>query len=205
MALIPPVGTSGIYKLAPPFSTLLQANMSYRCDAVRRIADFLEAGIDPFEEFYVPRGLSKAAYDQDLMNQVCIVSLVSAGGHWVYVPSTYVLSYPDINGVPYTVMVLGLELGALPNYRDLTGLKQALANLTRDTIGVTPTIREVAISAVQKLSQADHDALENARMLAITNTQTDRAKLLAAEQELALLRQQYAQLEAYVQNHMAGA
>jgi hypothetical protein len=198
MALIPPVGTSGIFKLAAPFSTLLQANMSYRCDAVRRIADFLEVGYDPYEEIYVPSGLTKSVYDLDLQNQVCIVSLVSTGGHWVYVPSTYIVAYPDINGVPYTVMVLGLELGAIPNYRDLTGLKQAIANLTRDTIGVMPTVREVAISAVQKLSQADHDALENARVLSINNSQTDRAKLLAAQTELAALRQQYSALEEYV-------
>ena len=198
MALIPPVGTSGIYKLAAPFNTLLQANMSYRCDAIRRIADFLEVGLDPFEEFYEPRGLTKAAYDLDLQNQVCIVSLVSTGGHWVYVPSTYISSYPDINGVPYTVMVLGLDLGAIPNYRDLTGLKQAIANLTRDTIGIMPTVKEVAISAVQKLSQSDHDALENARTIAITNSQTDRSKLFAAQSELATLRQQYTALETYV-------
>ena len=198
MALIPPVGTSGIYKLAAPFNPLLQANMSYRCDAIRRIADFLEVGLDPFEEFYEPRGLTKAAYDLDLQNQVCIVSLVSTGGHWVYVPSTYISSYPDINGVPYTVMVLGLELGAIPNYRDLTGLKQAIANLTRDTIGIMPTVKEVAISAVQKLSQSDHDALENARTIAITNSQTDRSKLFAAQSELATLRQQYTALETYV-------
>lgn len=203
MALLPPVGTSGIYKLAPPFSTLLQTNMSYRCDAIRRVADYLEVGIDPYEEIYAPRGLSRAVYDQDLLNQVCIVSLVSSGGHWVYVPSTYITAYPDINGVPYTVMVLGLELGAIPNYKDLTGLKQALASLTRDTIGVTPTIREVAISAVQKLSQADHDAVENARASAITNTQTDRAKLLATQQELAALRLQYDQLEQYIRLNMS--
>lgn len=198
MALIPPIGTSGIYKLDAPFATKLQANMSYRCDAVRRVADFLEVGLDPFEEIYASNGLTRERYDLDLANQVCIISLVSASGHWVYVPSTFVLAYPDINGVPYTVMVLGVELGAIPNYKDLTGLKQVLSNLVRDTIGITPTIREVAISAVQKLSQSDHDALENARTLAINNSQTDRAKLIATEAQLAALQQQYAQLEAYV-------
>lgn len=202
MALIPPIGTSGIYKLAAPFNTLLQSNTSYRCDAVRRIADFLEVGLEPYEEFYQPNSLTRETYDQDVRNQVCIISLVSSGGHWVYVPSTYILSYPDLNGVPYTVMVLGLELGAIPNYKDLTGLKQALSNLTRDTIGVVPTIKEVAISAVQKLSQSDHDALENARALSISNSQTDRAKLLATQAELAALKLQYAQLEQYVQQQM---
>lgn len=201
MALIPPIGTAGIFKLAAPFSTVLQTNMSYRCDAIRRIADFLEVGLDPYEEFYQLRGLTREVYDQDLRNQVAIISLVSAAGHWVYVPSTYVIAYPDLNGVPYTVMILGLELGAVPNYKDLAGLKQALANLTRDTIGITPTIREVAISAVQKLSQSDHDALENARTLAITNSQTDRAKLITVQAQLTALQQQYALLEAYVRDN----
>jgi hypothetical protein len=202
MALIPPIGTSGIYKLASPFSSKLQQNMSYRCDAVRRISDYLEEGVDPYTELYVPNNISKAQYDQDLLNQVCIISLVSAANHWVHVPSTYILAYPDLNGVPYTVMVIGLEVGAIPNYKDLSGFKHALSELTRDTIGVTPVIREVVISAEQKLSQADHDALENSRAMLITNSQTDRARLIAAQNELTTLRQQYAQLQAYVQANM---
>lgn len=200
MALIPPVGTAGIYKLDAPFSAQLQPNMSYRCDAVRRLSDFLEVGVDPYEEFYKKNDLTKEKYDLDVMNRVCMISLVSSSGHWLYVPSTYILAYPDLNGVPYTVMVLGLELGAIPNYKDLTGLKQALSNLTRDTIGITPVIKEVAVSAVTKLSQADADALEAARQSQITNSQTDRAKLLALQQAYTLLQQQYAQLEAYVRS-----
>lgn len=200
LALIPPVGTAGIYNLATPFNTLLQNNTSYRCDAVRRFADFLEIGVEPFEEYYQPAGISEAQYNQDVVNRVCIVSLVSSTGHWVYVPSSYILSYPDLNGVPYSVVVLGLELGALPNYMDLTGLKQVLSDICRDTVGVTPTIKEVVISAVEKLSQSDHDVLENARYLAIFNTQTDRARLLQAESELTTLRLQYQQLENYVKN-----
>lgn len=202
MALIPPVGTSGIYKLAPPFSTKLQPNTSYRCDAVRRPSDFLEEGTDPYEEFYKPNDIAKEVYDQDLMNQVAIISLVSSAGHWVHVPSTYVLAYPDLNGVPYAVMVLGLELGAIPNYKDLSGLKQALANLTRDTIGVLPVVKEVAISAVSRLSQADHDALEAARALLINNSQTDRAKYLALQAAYETLQRQYQELETYVRNNM---
>ena len=181
-----------------PFSTLLQSGMSYRCDAIRRFSDFIELSIEPFEEYYAPNGLTEADYEQDLENQVCMVALVSSSGHWVYVPSSYITAYPDLNGVPYTVMVLGLELGAIPNYKDLSGLKQTLSDLCRDTIGVTPTVREVAISAVQKLSQSDHDALETARQSAITNSQTDRSKLLAAQAELTQLREQYRKLEEWV-------
>lgn len=174
--------------------------MSYRCDAVRRISDFMIEGVNVYDEIYQPEGISQAKYDQDLLNQVCIVSLVSGADHWVHVPSTYIIAYPDLNGIAYNVLVLGLEIGAVPNYRDLTGLKAALSDLTRDTLGMVPTVREVVISAEQKLSQADHDALENARNVMITNSQTDRAKLIAAQYELATLRQQYNDLVNYVRS-----
>lgn len=201
MALIPPIGTAGIYKLQEPFQAMLQPNMSYRADAVRRLSDFLEVGIDPYEEFYKKNGLSKETYDQDTLNQVAMVSLVSAGGHWVYVPSTYILAYPDLNGVPYAVTILGLELGAIPTYKDLSGLKNALSNLCRDTVGVQPQVKEVVVSAVSKLSQADHDALEAARAAMITNTTTDRAKYLQLQAAYAQLQQQVAALEAYIKAH----
>lgn len=201
-ALIPPIGTSGIYRLQAPFSAKLQTGMAYRCEAVRRVSDFQEVGVDVYEEFYMPNGLTRAQYEQDLANQVAIISLVASSGHWVHVPSTYILAYPDLGGVPYTVMVLGLELGAIPNYMDLTGVKAAITNLVRDTIGVTPQIREVAVSAVQKLSQSDHDVLENARKVQINNTQTDRARAIDFETKFNALQQQHTALQNWVKQNM---
>lgn len=200
MALIPPVGIAGLFQLASPFNNVLQTNVSYRCDAIRRINDLIALGVDPFEEYYQPFGLTQAQYDQDLINRVSIITLVSDANHFVRVPSTYLLAYPDINGVPYHVLLLGVELGAIPNYKDLTGLKQAITNLVRDTIGIVPTIREAVVSAEQKVSQQDHEVLEAARSNLIINTQTDRAKLYAAQAELATLRGQHSQLESYVKN-----
>lgn len=198
LAFIPPIGTAGIYSLAAPFNTDLLTNTSYRCDAARRFSDFIELGTDPFEEFYVPKGLTQDQYNQDVINQVVIISLVSSSNHWVHVPSTYVLALPDINGVAYAVTVLGMEMGAIPNYMDLTGLKSALADLAHATIGIRPAIKEAVISAVEKVSQADHDALEAARQQAITNSTTDRARLITLQQQYDTLKGQYDQLEAYV-------
>lgn len=203
MALIPPIGTSGIYKLADPFQGLMQPNMSYRCDAVRRLSDLLNVGVEPYEEYYQKNGLSKDKYDQDTQNQVSIVSLVSTSGHWIFVPTTYILQYPDLNGVAYHVLVLGLELGAIATYKDLTGLKTSLANLCRDTVGVLPTVKEAVVSAESKLSQADADALEAGRQVLINNTQTDRAKYLTLQQENAALRQQITDLENYIKSHLS--
>jgi hypothetical protein len=198
MAMIPPVGTSGVYTLSGPFTTKLRANTSYRCEAVRRVADLLEMGVDPFEEFYEPIGLSRATYDMDLANMVSIVSLASESNHWLYVPSSYITGYPNINGISYTALILGVQLGAVPNYMDLSGLHAAIKEIVQDTIGVIPNIQTVGVSAAQMLSQTDHDAVEAARQYKITNTQTSRAKVIALTRENASLRQKLQSLEAYV-------
>lgn len=123
---MPPVGASGVYVLDSPFNTKLLTNTSYRCDAIRRFNDFYEMGVDPFEEFYSPAGLGKERFDADIATNTVIVSLVSQNNHWVYVPSSFIRSFPNVNGVSYTSLVLGVTLGAIPNYMDLSGLYTAI-------------------------------------------------------------------------------
>lgn len=199
---MPPIGASGVYSLEAPFANKLLNNTSYRCDAIRRFNDLYELGIDPFEEYYRPEGLTKARFDSDVAAQTGIVSLVSQNNHWVYVPSSFIRSFPNVNGVAYTSLVLGVTLGAIPNYMDLSGLYATMSNLVRDTIGVTPQIQSVAVSNVTNLSQQDHDRLEAARLQNVNNSTTDRAKYIAAQQENAMLRQQLTQLENFVKNNL---
>ena len=191
MALIPPIGTAGIYDLKAPFSARLQPKVSYKCEAVRKLSDIIEEGVDPYEEFYLPVGLSETAYQADLLNNACIVSLQSSSGHWVRVPTTYINSYPNINGVPYRGMVLGVELGPIPEYLDLAAVKVAVSNVIRDVLGVRPTVKEVAITSTQNFSQNDHDVLEGTRASLIVNSDTDRAKLLDLQARFAALQRDY--------------
>lgn len=199
---MPPVGASGVYVLDTPFNTKLLNNTSYRCDAIRRFNDLYEMSIDPYEEFYRPAGVSKERFDADVASQTAIVSLVSQNNHWVYVPSSFIRSFPNVNGIPYTSLVLGVTLGAIPNYMDLSGLYTAVSNLVRDTIGVSPQIQSVAVSNVTNLSQQDHDRLEAARLQNVNNSTTDRAKYIALQKENAMLRQQLMQLENYVKTNL---
>lgn len=200
--LLPPLGASGVYTLSAPFQNKMQANTSYRCDAIRRLNDFIELGVDPYEEFYAPMQIPRSTYERDIGQNVSIVSLVSQNNHWVYVPSTYITSYPNVNGIPYVSLLLGVSLGAIPHYMDMSGLSAAISNLVRDTIGVVPQIRQVAVSDVTNLSQRDHDALETNRQQAINNTQTDRARAIALQSENAALRTQLNDLQAYIRNNL---
>lgn len=162
------------------------------------MADIVVLGIDPHAEFYAPHGLTYQHYEQDLLNGECIVSLRSNAGHWVYVPTSYVRSYPNTGGIPYTAIVMGINIGAVPNYLDLTQLKQRIVDLVRDTIGVSSTVTQVAISPTKNLPQADSNAIEAARTANITSTNTDRAQFINMRNQRDAALQKVAELEAYI-------
>lgn len=202
--LIPDLGTSGVFSLTAPFNNALMANASYTCISIRQLEDIIAAGGDPYTQYYQPReqtsGDLQAQYNADLGNGVCIVSLQQSSGAVVYVPSSFVASYPSKGGVPYTNLMMAVDLGAMPNYVDLTFLKQQIANLVKDTVGLTSVlIQTVVVSPTTNISSSDHARAEAARLANITNTTTPEAQVIALTKQLQTLQGQYANLEAFVQ------
>ncbi len=201
MSLIPPLGASGIYKLKAPFENTLRLNVAYRCAAIRRFNDLLERGSNPFQDYYVPNGLSEQTYQADARANTAIISLASDADHWVYVPATYIESFPNQGGIPYQGLVLGVPLGPVPTYTDLSGVKIALENVVRDQLGISVQANFVAVTEIQNLKQEDHDRIEASRANAVSSAVTDRAKYLqiqAAFQELQLRNQA---LEQYIRDN----
>ena len=195
---IPAVGVSGIYTLLPPFNTALTENLSYTCTAVRRLGDIIAAGGNPLNEYYLTKTLTAEIYKQDVANDVCIVSLQSPGGQMVFVPSSYIKSYPDIGGVPYSVIAMAINLGAIPTDMDLTYISSQVVDLVKDTIGIDSEVNLVEIASPSLLTYDDSKALEIARKAKIATTMTDRALYLDVSAKLASARQKIAALEAYI-------
>lgn len=197
--LIPTIGITGVFTLTSPFDTQLVANASYTCLAVRQLEDYLASGGDPFTQFYQPQNLSQDQYNSDIALGVCIVTLQSSSGAVLYVPSSYIASFPATGGVPYTNLILGVDLGAMPDYVDLTFLKQQIANLVKTTIGLLSVqITTVVVSPTTNISSADHKTAEAARLNNITNTQTPEQQVVALTKQLQALQLQYANLESFL-------
>jgi hypothetical protein len=199
----PQVGQAGLYTLLPPFDTQLVASTPYACIAVRKLTDIIAAGGDPFAEYYEPNQLDDAAFQADVAADACIVSL-QAGGHTVvYVPTTYIAGAPNIGGVPYTVMALGISLGAIPDSLDLTYIKGKIQADVLENLGVDAEVHAMAISLPTLLTHDQAKAAEIARQAKKGTVVTDYAKYLKEKdlRESAELRIQ--QLEAFIRdNHM---
>jgi hypothetical protein len=176
------LGASGIYSLNAPWNTALVANTNYTCISIRELAEIVSSGGDPFNDYYVPENLDISVYNTDVANGVSIIGLQAADNSVVYVPSSYIASYPDGNGVPYRVMLLSIPIGPIPDSLDLSAISQKIQDDVQDMIGVQATVRSVAVSKVQLLSASDAATVEAARQALITNSTTDYSKYLAAQQ-----------------------
>lgn len=199
--LIPAQGSKGLFKLAAPFDTKLVPKVAYTCQAIRSIRDLVAAGEDPFKDYYEPASLTKQIYDEDVASNVYIVSLQSGVGDWVYVPTTYILSYPDMNGVMYSPTLLGFYLGIVPDSLDLSTLQDDICDLISDTVGINKELiqPEILICGTPTMvSQDDAAVMEASREQNIKTTNTDRSRLLEMTALYEASTQKVQELENYI-------
>jgi len=155
-SIIPPVNTKGIYTLRTPWISDL--THEYTCFAQRRYEDLSADGTDVYTTYYAPKGLTEANYADDLAAGAFLITLASTStsGATIYVPSTYILSYPDQSSVEYRYVVLGIGLGALYSGIDLAMLEQELSQTCTSIIGVAPTVTVNLSSLSTSVTTQDH-------------------------------------------------
>lgn len=198
MAFTPDIGQSGVYKLVYPFDTLVTPKVVYTCRSLRTINDILAAGEEIFETYYKSIGLTQTDYERDAKNNVCIVGLQSGTGEWIYVPSSYIQTAPNMNGVKYSSLVLGVSLGPLPDKFNLEGLIAIFKDATTATIGVTPEIKGIVVSQPAILNREEHERLEAARTEKITTNRTDYSRVREQAAIITRLNEQIRALEQYI-------
>jgi hypothetical protein len=189
---VPDIGSSGLFSLGAPFDNALTANVSYTCIAIRGLNEVTAAGEDTYDVYYLPRQITKEVYNTHVTAGVYLITLQSGTGSIVYVPSVYILSAPNVSGVKYGTVMLGVSLGALADNVSLEALKTSITNLVRDTLGVTPTLKAMVVSQASLISQTDHEAIEK----------SDYARLreMTIQRDTAL--ETIAQLNAYILEHI---
>ena len=192
----PPLHAKGVYKLLTPWS--LPNTVIYECIAIRDHTDFLERGEDVFALFYEPKGLTEADFNADKALGVNIVTLASGSLPVVHVPDTYIEAYPDFDTIPYKSVVLSISLGPLPDQFDLAFMKTQMAALASDVTGVVSQVNLHVLPSLDVVTRDQHTALEVIRQAAISNRTTDRARLLAAQSQIASLQTRIAALEQIV-------
>lgn len=201
--LIPVIGASGIFPVKAPFNTKISAFDIYTCQAIRRMSDILAEPSDPYALYYAPLGISEDEYKIDLDNNVCILSLQSGMGNWVFVPNSYLLSLPLVNGIRYTSMVINVALGPLPDHEPLDLIKKQISDVVLDTLGITAVVKEAAVSNTSVIPTNSHEIFLAKRLIkGKTVAKTDTQKLREAQEKMRMYESKIADLENYIRTKL---
>lgn len=199
--LIPAVGTKGRYTLKPPFDAAMKPNTLYTLSAVRKFDEIETFAQSIYEQFYHPFQLTESDVNTDRANGAMIITLMTAEAQALYVPTTYVQSYPDLNYKPYRQFVAVLSFGAMADDTLFEPVIQGLKNATSEFLGVEPEVHIASMPLTDVITPEQHENLEATRQAAISNRTTDYARLYEAQATIALQEQRIAILEKIVKDN----
>lgn len=206
MKLTPPLNTVGRYVLRTPW--IANPGVLYTCAAIRSFDDIYKLGLDVYTTYYTPMGVtdgvivsgSAFSFQNEKAQSPNIITLLGNDNTVIYVPDTFIAKFPDLSEVKYSHMVLSVSLGALPDYLDLTDLKNNISDVVANVTGVSAAVKEHRAPSVNNPTSAQHEALEASRVALITVLDTTNAKLLKAQADLQLANQKIQALTAQLVN-----
>lgn len=191
--LTPSLGTKGLFELRAPFE--LVPGVEYHVAAVRSLEEVRVLDTDPLTRIYLNNGLSKTDYESDRVAGASIVTLLAVNQAPVYVPDTYIVSFPSNDMVPYSRLVLTSNLGPLPTDFDTSLIEAKVKAALSDILGVEPPVRFGQLPFTGVITHDQHKALQTARAAAIKNRTTDHAKVLDYETLIFEQRERIQMLE----------
>lgn len=200
--ILPTLGSSGTYELDAPYDTKILPEEIYTCKGIRKLSEYISHNQDPKKTIYDYYGLSDSDYDNDIKEDMEIISLQNKDGVWLYVPARYILKYPIVNGIPYHQIALVCKLPAIEVNNDLEFLKTDIGNLIRDYLGIDSVIDIVELSRVIAITKEMSDTMTVERSLISNGRITDRSRYTQLLQDHDIALDKINQLEMYIKNNI---
>lgn len=191
--MTPTLGAKGLFVLRSPFE--VTAGIEYHVAAIRSLEEVRVLDTDPLTRIYLNNGLSKVEYEADRAADAHIVTLLAVNQPPVYVPDTYIVSFPSNDSVSYSRLVLTANLGPLPTDFDTTLIESKVKAALSDILGVEPPVRFGQLPYTGVITHDQHKVLQSARAAAIKNRTTDHAKALDCEKLIFEQRERIQMLE----------
>lgn len=158
--ITPPISAKGVFKIHKPFR--IRDNKVYEVIAIREFSDLWAEHVDIFAMYYEPVGLTDKEYRRDAEIGAAIITLKGEDGV-VYIPDTYIESYPELGLADYQHVVLSVSLGPIARKQNLDGLMNDIAQLVSKHIGVKGKVQIHVAPLHDTLTQQQAKKLEQVR------------------------------------------
>jgi hypothetical protein len=109
----PPINAAGKYVLRAPF--VADPLISFKCEAISGFEALEERGVNVKTNYYDPFGsVVIDEYSGDRSRGINIITLMANNGTVIYVPSSFIISYPGEKSVPHGRLIVVVDCGPLP-------------------------------------------------------------------------------------------
>lgn len=160
---LPLLGEKGRYFLKSPFQC--KPDLLYECTRLCTLSEaIVDGALDVWRDVYEANGLSEAIYQSDVSNNIRLVFLSHKKKDTLIVPQSYLEQTPDQNYVPYSQVILTVDLGLLPSSLQLPELKQALEAIAQTYCQTEIPVNEHRIDDGYFISFEEHLTLEIKRL-----------------------------------------
>jgi len=153
MYLSPQVGVKGVYGVLPPF---VLEDSPYECTNVATMKSLILSGVNVYDVYFKPYGLTKNEYDIAYQRNDRIITLTSDSGEELELPEYYVKSIPLLDNVIYGNKALVIELGELPLDIDLNSLVNVIKEQAITLLGVEAKCTKVALKKFRHITVQEH-------------------------------------------------
>jgi hypothetical protein len=185
--LIPAAYASGSFEAISPFNAVVDPSIYYTVEAVRTVDEMLSDKINLYTLVFQPVGVQESDYETILnrcrdINAVVVV-LTAPGRAKTYVLSSYLKSFPLVDGYSYERMCLIADLGAVPPEfaNVLAEAQKHFADYLEANVGIKSTVHIGTIPTTGYTSKKDHDIFETTRKNKINMTQNDVTRVKELE------------------------
>lgn len=190
----PPLYASGKWVLRTPW--LAANDVTYVCHAIRTFEDIEKMGENVYERYYKPyitngsthNGVVWKFSDERLLYPN-IVTLISNDNRIIYVPDTFITSFPDASEFTYRQVVLAVPLGILPDKFDVSHITAAIKDKVSSMLGITVTPLVSTASLTSNPTLEEHLSLEANRQAAIRNAESTETLLIQEKAKNASLQE----------------
>lgn len=196
MNIVPPLNTKGRFVLRTPW--VADPAKVYTVIGLRTFLELVSSSVDIYKNYYEPMKVEREKYEEDYKEQATLVILYNEEGGMLFVPSTYVQSFPTQSVPNYANYVLSALLGPFRTDYDFGFTVQKAKESLSDTLGFEPEVFIDVIGEAQPMSVENAEVLEANRQAAIKDRKSAYARNLELEAEAEDLRQQIAALQSVI-------
>ena len=183
--MTPIMNARGKWELLAPWAVV--DNVAYKCDAIRSFRDLQGEGIDIFATYYQPMGLSADIYNSDRVNGTSLITLISDDHPQITVPSTYIKTAPTTVTTGFNRMVMGIDIGILPDALDISYLNAEIKGLVSALTGLDSTVTTYTAPITGLLTPEQAESFEVNRQSAIEKRATFYSKVETLQQQLTAM------------------